>query len=51
MIPFVDRVNSIADTHDGEYITLVNANLNKGLPLFLEIAKRMPHKKFLGVRS
>jgi glycosyltransferase involved in cell wall biosynthesis len=31
-------------------ITLINANLLKGLPLFLELAARFPNRKFLGVR-
>jgi glycosyltransferase involved in cell wall biosynthesis len=33
----------------GEYITLVNANLNKGVLQFIEMAKAMPDRKFLGV--
>jgi glycosyltransferase involved in cell wall biosynthesis len=33
----------------GEYITLVNANLNKGVLQFVEMAKAMPSRKFLGV--
>lgn len=32
-----------------EYITLINLNENKGGKIFLEIAKAMPHKSFLGV--
>ena len=48
--PFVNPEDSRVDS-PGEYIALINANLNKGLALFLEIAKRMPHHKFLGVRS
>ena len=35
---------------DGDAITLVNANVNKGVHQFLELAKRMPNRKFLGVR-
>lgn len=35
---------------DGEMITLVNANVNKGVHQFIELAKRMPNRKFLGVR-
>jgi glycosyltransferase involved in cell wall biosynthesis len=35
---------------EGECITLINANVLKGLGLFLELAKRFPSKKFLGVR-
>lgn len=36
---------------DNEYITLINLNENKGGNIFYEIAKAMPHKKFLGVRG
>jgi glycosyltransferase involved in cell wall biosynthesis len=35
---------------DGDAITLVNANVNKGVHQFIELAKRMPSRKFLGVR-
>jgi glycosyltransferase involved in cell wall biosynthesis len=34
----------------GDCITLVNANLLKGLPIFCDLALRFPEKKFLGVR-
>ena len=34
----------------GDAITLVNANVNKGVHQFIELAKRMPHRKFLGVK-
>ena len=34
----------------GDCITMINANALKGLPLFLELAKRYPERKFLGVR-
>jgi len=34
----------------GDCITLINANLLKGLPLFLELANKFPDRKFLGVR-
>lgn len=34
----------------GEYITLINANLMKGLGLFIECAVKFPDRKFLGVR-
>lgn len=34
----------------GDCITLINANILKGLPLFLELANRFPEKKFLGIR-
>ena len=34
----------------GDCITMINANALKGLPLFLELAKKYPHRKFLAVR-
>ena len=34
----------------GDCITMINANALKGLPLFLELAKRYPSRKFLAVR-
>jgi glycosyltransferase involved in cell wall biosynthesis len=33
----------------GDCITLVNANQNKGVMQFIEIAKKMPTRKFLGI--
>ena len=39
----------ITEPFQGEYITLVNANENKGVYQFLELAKRMPDRKFLGI--
>ena len=39
----------IDEPFKGDCITLVNANQNKGVTQFLEIAKRMPNRKFLGV--
>lgn len=39
------------DSADNEYITLINLNENKGGEIFYQIAKAMPHKKFLGVRG
>jgi glycosyltransferase involved in cell wall biosynthesis len=39
----------ITEPFQGEYITLVNANLNKGVVQFIEMAKAMPTRKFLGV--
>lgn len=36
---------------ESEFITLINLNENKGGHLFAEIAKRMPDKKFLGVKG
>lgn len=35
----------------GEYITLINANENKGVRIFKEIAKLMPNEKFLIVKG
>jgi glycosyltransferase involved in cell wall biosynthesis len=35
---------------NGDMITLVNANVNKGVHQFIELAKRMPNRKFLGVK-
>lgn len=35
----------------GEYITLVNLNENKGGQQFIEIAKRLPQYKFLGIEG
>lgn len=34
----------------GEYITLINANMMKGLDIFVNLARRMPERKFLGVK-
>jgi glycosyltransferase involved in cell wall biosynthesis len=39
----------IPEPFQGDSITLINANLNKGLVQFLDLAKRMPDRKFLGV--
>lgn len=40
---------TIEEPFRGDAITLVNANQNKGIHVFLELAKRMPKRKFLGV--
>ena len=40
----------ILEPFQGDCITLINANENKGVHQFLELAKRMPDRKFLGVR-
>lgn len=37
------------ETIGNKYITLINLDGNKGGAILKEIAKRMPHKKFLGV--
>jgi glycosyltransferase involved in cell wall biosynthesis len=34
---------------EGEYITLINANMNKGVHQFLGLARAMPERKFLGI--
>ena len=40
---------AIKEPFQGEHITLVNANHNKGVLQFIELADAMPHKKFLAV--
>jgi len=42
---------AITEPFAGEYITLVNANINKGLKQFVAIADAMPDRKFLGVTA
>jgi glycosyltransferase involved in cell wall biosynthesis len=37
------------ETINNEYITLINVNENKGGQIFIDIARAMPHKSFLGV--
>lgn len=39
----------IEEPFHGDCITLVNANENKGVRVFLDLARRMPNRKFLGV--
>jgi glycosyltransferase involved in cell wall biosynthesis len=39
----------IDEPFQGDCITIVNANQNKGINQFIEIAKRMPERKFLAV--
>ncbi len=39
----------ITEPFEGDCITLVNANENKGVYQFIEIARRMPTHKFLGI--
>jgi glycosyltransferase involved in cell wall biosynthesis len=39
----------VPEPFQGDSITLVNANQNKGVHVFLELARRMPDRKFLGV--
>ena len=40
----------ITEPFQGDCITLINANENKGVHQFLDLARRMPNRKFLGVR-
>jgi glycosyltransferase involved in cell wall biosynthesis len=48
--PIMHRDNIvITDSFAGEYITLINANQNKGVTQFCDIARKMPDRKFLGV--
>jgi hypothetical protein len=50
--PFIEKAPILLDspgTHD--HITLINANMIKGLTQFLKIAKELPNHKFLGIRS
>ena len=39
----------ILEPFRGDCITLVNANQNKGVHVFVDLAKKMPDRKFLGV--
>jgi len=49
--PIMDESKIIMDSPpDGDAITLVNANVNKGVHQFIELAKRMPNRKFLGIK-
>lgn len=45
-----DRFKDISGNSDG-YITLVNCNKDKGALIFQEIARSMPHNKFLAVKG
>lgn len=47
-IMHLDKVK-INEPFRGDCITLVNANQNKGVAQFIDMAKRMPDRKFLGV--
>lgn len=51
--PFVDAspIRLSQDDERGPYITLINANMNKGLAVFLKIAKALPTHKFLAIKS
>ena len=49
--PLMNEAKIKMDTPpDGDAITLVNANVNKGVHQLIEIAKRMPNRKFLAVK-
>jgi glycosyltransferase involved in cell wall biosynthesis len=49
--PILHRDQIVIDgPFQGDRITLINANENKGVKQFLELARRMPDRKFLGVR-
>ena len=39
----------IPEEFHGDMITLINANQNKGVHQFIDMARRMPNRKFLGV--
>lgn len=39
----------IEEPFRGDCITLVNANMNKGVQQFLEMARKLPERRFLGV--
>jgi glycosyltransferase involved in cell wall biosynthesis len=39
----------ITEPFRGDCITLVNANQNKGVHVFIDLARKMPDRKFLGV--
>jgi len=47
-IMHLDKV-MINEQFSGDCITLVNANQNKGVMQFLDLAKAMPNRRFLGV--
>jgi glycosyltransferase involved in cell wall biosynthesis len=50
--PSMDRkYDDFKDRSSNPYITLVNLNKNKGGKIFFNIAKAMPHRKFLGVKG
>lgn len=51
--PPVDyRYYDVCDNpQDNEYITLINLNDNKGARQFYKLARRMPERKFLGVKG
>ena len=50
MIESEVKFNERGTLPTGDCITMINANLLKGLPIFVEIAKKFPERKFLAVR-
>lgn len=44
------KFNERGTLPSGEYITLINANLLKGLDIFCKMARKYPDRKFLGVK-
>lgn len=50
--PFIEKEPVLLENTPTEgCITLINANMNKGLVFFLKLAAALPNHKFLGVRS
>lgn len=47
----VDYYNVNGDPYENEYITLISLNENKGGNVLYEVARRMPDRKFLGVKG
>jgi hypothetical protein len=47
---FIENEISMGGAPTGECITLINANVLKGVQIFIELAKRFPDRKFLGVK-
>jgi glycosyltransferase involved in cell wall biosynthesis len=50
-IPPVDYRDYQNVKNSGDYITLINLNENKGGQMLIELAKRLPQYKFLGVQG
>jgi len=47
--PFINFKSVQSNTHDGTFITMIRPDLLKGVKIFLDIAKKMPHIRFLCV--
>lgn len=47
--PFINKQKIIADNRQPFYITFVKPTIEKGVTIFIEIAKRMPNMRFLCV--